>query len=1000
MLEKSFNPQEAEARIYEMWESSGAFKPRMDTSREAYSIVIPPPNVTGSLHMGHAVNNTLQDILIRFERMRGKDVLWQPGMDHAGIATQMVVERKLAAEGNKSRKDMTREEFLEKVWDWKKTSGGNISQQLRRLGASCDWSREKFTLGDPDDPSDKMAEAVTKAFVEMYEAGLIYRDKRLVNWDPHFQTAISDLEVENKEVDGHFWHFKYPLDGAETYEYVEKDEEGNVTLREMRDYISIATTRPETMLGDGAVAVHPYDERYAPIVGKMVRLPLANRLIPIITDEYPDMDFGSGAVKITGAHDFNDYDVAKRNNIPMYSLMDEKGAMCESEIMPEKYVGMDRFKARKAVVADIDAEGLLIAVEKKKVMQPFGDRSGVVIEPMLTDQWYVDAKTLSKDAVDAVNTGTTNFVPASWKKTYDNWMNDIQPWCISRQLWWGHRIPVWYGPNVPQGGFLADKAAADAAISERKIFVASSRDEAEAQIKAYYDIEDRPGRPAVKFNQGVDGVKSMSFGRSEVLSNGGGKINRVSVAQDPDVLDTWFSSGLWPFSTLGWPDETPELERFYPGSVLVTGFDIIFFWVARMLMQGLHFKGEVPFKDVYIHAIVRDEEGKKMSKSEGNVIDPVDLIDGVGIDELVKKRTTGLRQPEKAPKVEKATRKLYPEGFEPYGADALRFTLAAMAAAGRDIKLSVKRVEGYRNFGTKLWNVSSFAQMNECRSVPGFDPASCQQSVNQWAIGEVVKTLRQVTENIEKYRFNDAADAIYKFAWNSYAAWYIELIKPIMNGDDADAKAETRAAAGWILDQILKMLHPFMPFITEDLWAKTADHRETNLILAEWPDLPDSLINDAASDDVDALIRMITAIRSVRAEMNIPPSKKGALLVIDGPDDMKSRLTNYAPAIEILARVNSWSEADTAPKGALQTIVDGVTLALPLDDLIDKTAERARLNKEIEKTQSEIEKIDKKLGNANFVERAPEAVVAEQHSRRAAFADDIEKLKEALSNLG
>ncbi len=967
MLDKSFNPQEAEARIYQMWETSGAFKPRMDTSREAYSIVIPPPNVTGSLHMGHAVNNTLQDILIRFERMRGKDVLWQPGTDHAGIATQMVVERKLASEGNKGRKDMSREEFVEKVWEWKHESGGNISQQLRRLGASCDWSREKFTLGDPEDPSDKMAEAVTKAFVEMHAQGLIYRDKRLVNWDPHFQTAISDLEVENREVDGHFWHFKYPLDGGETYEYVEKDEDGNVILREVRDYISIATTRPETMLGDGAVAVHPDDERYAPIVGKMVRLPLADRLIPIITDEYPDMDFGSGAVKITGAHDFNDYDVAKRNDIPMYSLMDEQARMCASDIMPEKYVGMDRFEARKAVVADIDAEGLLIKTEDKKVMQPFGDRSNVVIEPMLTDQWYVDAKTLAKDAIDAVNDGRTNFVPSNWKKTYDNWMNDIQPWCISRQLWWGHRIPAWFCGNLSDGIFI----------------VAENEDKAE-QLARKQVLQE----------------KIMD---EETLSNYLATHHKLignMYLRDPDVLDTWFSSGLWPFSTLGWPDQTPELARFYPGAVLVTAFDIIFFWVARMMMQGLHFMGDVPFKDVYIHAIVRDENGDKMSKSEGNVIDPVDLIEGIGIDELVKKRTTGLRQPSKAPKVEKATRKLYPDGFEPYGADALRFTLAAMAAAGRDIKLSVKRVEGYRNFGTKLWNVASFALMNECRSRPDFDPRTCQQAVNQWAIGEAVKTCQQVTENIEKYRFNDAAEAIYKFAWNSYAAWYIELIKPIMNGEDEAAKDETRAAAGWILDQVLKLLHPFMPFITEELWAKTSDHRGTQLILAEWPVLSDDLINKKASDDIDALIRMITAIRSVRAEMNVPPSRKGPLILIGADAAMQERMTTFAQAIEIMARVNSWSLGEAAPQGALQTIVDDTVLALPLEGLIDLDAERARLSKEIEKTHAEIEKIDKKLGNANFVDRAPEAVVAEQHSRRAAFAAELEKLAQAIDSLG
>ncbi len=943
MLEKSFNPKEAEARLYEMWESSGAFKPRMDTSREAFSIVIPPPNVTGSLHMGHAVNNTIQDILIRFERMRGKDVLWQPGMDHAGIATQMVVERKLAAEGNQSRRELGREKFIEKVWEWKNESGGTILNQLKRLGSSCDWSRSRFTL------DEGLSEAVTKLFVRMYDEGLIYRDKRLVNWDPHFQTAVSNLEVENKEVDGHFWHFKYPLAGGETYEYVEKDEDGNITLRETRDYISIATTRPETMLGDGAVAVHPSDERYAPIVGKMVRLPLANRLIPIITDEYPDPDFGSGAVKITGAHDFNDYDVAKRNDIPMYPLMDEQARMTASDIMPEKYVGMDRFEARKAVVADIDAEGLLIKVEDKKIQQPFGDRSKVVIEPMLADQWFVDAKTMAKEAIAAVERGhgegdandpkgTTRFVPPGWKNTFDVWMKDIQPWCISRQLWWGHRIPAWFD-------------------GDGNIYVAENETDAQAQA-----------------GEGV------------------------LLERDEDVLDTWFSSGLWPFSTLGWPDNTLELGRFYPTSVLVTAFDIIFFWVARMLMQGLYVMEEVPFKDVYIHAIVRDEDGSKMSKSEGNVIDPVDLIDGIDIDSLVKKRTTGLRQPEKAPKVEKGTRKRYPDGFEAYGADALRFTLAAQAAAGRDIRLSVERVAGYRNFGTKLWNATKFAQMKDCKPVPGFDPASCQLAINQWAVSELAKTTADVTQAIENYRFNDAADGIYKFAWGTYCDWYIELSKPVLNGEDGPEKAETQAALAYVLDNILKLLHPFMPFITEEIWQKTAD-RDEMLILAEWPGLGEDLINEAASDDVNWLIDAITSIRSVRSEMNIPPSKKGEMVVIGASEDTITRIKKYSENFELMARIEGWSIADAAPKGALQCVVGEATVALPLAGLIDLDAEKDRIGKEMSKLEVEIEKIDKKLSNPNFVEKAPAAVVEEQKSRRDAFVSELEKLKEALANL-
>jgi len=987
MIDSKFNPGEAEPRLYQMWENSGAFKPRMDTSREAFSIVIPPPNVTGSLHMGHAVNNTIQDILIRFERMRGKDVLWQPGMDHAGIATQMVVERKLAADGNQSRHQMGREAFVQKVWDWKTESGGTIINQLKRLGSSCDWSRERFTL------DEGLSEAVTKVFVEMYEQGLIYRAKRLVNWDPHFQTAVSNLEVENKEVDGHFWHFKYPLAGGETYEYLEKDEDGNVTLRETRDYISIATTRPETMLGDGAVAVHPDDERYAPIVGKMVRLPLANRLIPIITDKYPDPDFGSGAVKITGAHDFNDYDVAKRNDIPMYPLMDEAATMIASEIMPEKYVGMDRFEARKAVVADIEAEGLMIRVEDKKIQQPFGDRSKVVIEPMLADQWFVDVETLSKEAIEAVerghagddssDKGATRFVPEGWKNTYDVWMKDIQPWCISRQLWWGHRIPAWFGPSLDESGDL---------IYDRdklQIFVASNADEAGKKARKYFSSLGYEKR--IRFLDTIEQCEDL--GNYEAG-------NEAGLFQDEDVLDTWFSSALWPFSTLGWPEQTPELERFYPTSVLVTAFDIIFFWVARMMMQGLHFMGEVPFKDVYIHAIVRDEDGSKMSKSEGNVIDPVDLIQGIDIDTLVKKRTTGLRQPEKAPKVEKATRKRYPEGFEAYGADALRFTLAAQAAAGRDIKLSVDRVAGYRNFGTKLWNAARFTQMNDCAPVDGFDPASCTLEVNQWVISELVQACRDVTRNIEAYRFNDASEAAYKFAWGTYCDWYIELIKPVLQGEDGPAKTETRAACAFVLDTILKILHPFMPFITEELWQSASDNRETMLILADWPDLKDDLVNEQAGADVNWLIKAITAIRSVRSEMNIPPSKKGAMVLIGAADSTVARAGKYAEAFDRLARVDSWSVGDAAPKGALQTVVDEATIALPLEGLVDLDAERARVGKEIEKVQVEIDKINKKLSNPNFVERAPAAVVDEQKGRLAGFEAEREKLQDALGNLG
>ena len=825
-------------------------------------------------------------------------------------------------------------------------------------------------MGNPEDPTDKMAEAVTKAFVEMYEADLIYRDKRLVNWDPHFQTAISDLEVENIEKDGHFWHFKYPLEGGETYTYVEKDEDGNVTLSEERDYISIATTRPETMLGDGAVAVHPDDERYAPIVGKMVRLPLANRLIPIITDEYPDPDFGSGAVKITGAHDFNDYEVAKRNDIPMYSLMDERGAMCESEIMPAKYVGMDRFKARKEVVKDIDAEGLLIAVEDKKVMQPFGDRSGVVIEPMLTDQWFVAADKLAEQAMAKVDDGSTRFIPENWKKTYDHWMKDIQPWCISRQLWWGHQIPAYYGPD-------------------KTIFVGADKADVVSKAEVHYkQIYGRKIDIEFSFIESAGGPGN--FPNAEV--------SRVSLRRDPDVLDTWFSSGLWPFSTLGWPDNTDELERFYPTSTLVTAFDIIFFWVARMMMQGLHFMDEVPFKDVYIHALVLDEAGKKMSKSIGNTLDPLDLIDGVSIDELVAKRTRGLKNPEKAPKIEKATRKQYPDGFEPYGADALRFTLASMAGQGRNIRLSVDRIAGYRNFGTKLWSAASFGQMNDCKPIAGFNPSSAALPVNKWIISETAKAAVEISRCIESYRFNDAADAAYKFTWDTFCAWYLEFSKPLLSGDDGIEKDETRATFAWVLDQILKLLHPFMPFITEELWGKIAQGRETNLIIADWPTYGEELIDAEAVAELEWLETLITNIRIVRADMNIPPAKKAPLLLCGTVLD--PRLETYAAQLSPMARVEHVELADEVPNNALQTVVDGVQYAIPLAGLVDLDEKRKRLGREIEKAQAEIAQIDKKLGNEAFVAKAPEKVVNLQKERRAAYTAEVELLQTALDGLG
>lgn len=905
MLDKTFNPQEAEARLYDLWEESGAFRAgaggRVEEGAQPYCIVIPPPNVTGSLHMGHALNNTLQDVLIRFERMRGKDVLWQPGLDHAGIATQMIVERQLEGEGNIRRRDMGREAFIERIWKWKGESGGTIIGQLRRLGASCDWSRERFTL------DDGLSKAVLKVFVELYREGLIYRDKRLVNWHPELQTAVSDLEVENIEVKGHFWHFRYPLADGVTYEWPLFDEDGNPAGSETRDYIVVATTRPETMLGDTGVAVNPEDERYKPLIGKFVELPLVGRRIPIVADEHADPEQGSGAVKITPAHDFNDFEVGKRQGLEQINILDPDGKL-NGEV-PEPYRGLDRFKARKKVVEDIEALGLLDRIEDKTVMVPHDEKSKmVVIEPYLTDQWYVDAATLARPAIEAVERGETVFVPKNWEKTYFEWMRNIQPWCISRQLWWGHRIPAWYGPDG-------------------HVFVAYSDDEAAAEAERHY-----------------------------------GKA--VDLTRDEDVLDTWFSSGLWPFSTLGWPDETPELKRYYKTDVLVTAFDIIFFWVARMMMMGMHFMKEVPFHTVYIHAIVRDEKGQKMSKTKGNVVDPLQLIDE-------------------------------------YGADALRFTLAAMAAQGRDIKLATSRVEGYRNFGTKLWNAARFCEMNECARVEGFDPAQVKETVNKWIVGEAARSAAEITMAIEAYRFNDAAGAAYRFVWNVFCDWYLEFIKPLLMGDDEAAKAETRATAAWALDQILLMLHPFMPFVTEELWQRTGEQgpkRETMLVTAPWPVLTG--LGDPASDkEMDWVIRFISEVRSVRAEMNVPAGAKIDLLIKDANAESLARLQRHRSLIDRLARLSSVEIATDIPHGAIQLVLDEATLILPLASLIDVDAETARLRKELGKLADEVKKIDAKLGNAKFLAGAPEHVVEEQRERKSDAQAAMAKFSDALKRL-
>ena len=921
MIGKTYQPSAVEGRIYAQWEETGAFRCGRPERRGArpYCIVVPPPNVTGLLHMGHALNNTLQDVLARFERMRGRDVLWQPGTDHAGIATQMVVERQLMERQEPPRRVLGREKFLEKVWAWKAEAGGTITAQLKRLGASCDWSRERFTM------DEGLSRAVRKVFVELYRGGLIYKDKRLVNWDPKLLTAISDLEVQQVEVKGHLWHIRYPLEGA------------RFDPNDAATFITVATTRPETMLGDVAVAVHPEDERYRQLVGKHAILPLVGRRIAIIADEYSDPEKGTGAVKITPAHDFNDFEVGRRHQLPLVNILDAEahlnlaGNEAFLRDVPRSaeldatltYHGLDRFVARKEIVRRLEASDQLAKTEAHAHTVPHGDRSAVVIEPFLTDQWYVDAKTLAQPAIAAVRAGRTVFVPRNWEATYFNWMENIQPWCISRQLWWGHQIPAWYGPDG-------------------KVFVAESEVEALSEAMTHYGG-----------NATISAAAAAEMGQR-------GKL----LTRDEDVLDTWFSSALWPFSTLGWPDETAELKLYYPTDALVTGFDIIFFWVARMMMMGLHFMQEVPFRDVYIHALVRDERGAKMSKSKGNVIDPLALIDE-------------------------------------YGADALRFTLAAMAAQGRDIKLSTQRVEGYRNFATKLWNACRFAEMNQCVTVPEFEPKSAKETLNRWIAHETGKATREITEAIEAYKFNDAAGAAYRFVWDVFCDWYLELAKPLLQGADGPAKHETRAMTAWVRDEILKLLHPFTPFVTEELWRVTAQDgatREGLLALASWP-------KHEALDDVEAeaeigwVVDLVTAIRSVRAEMNITPATAIPLVLATASAATQARAARWAEMMRRLARLSDISFAQRPPQGAVQLIVRGEVAALPLTGVIDFAAEKARLEKEMARVSSDIARIDAKLANADFVARAPEDVVEGEREKREEAEARRAKIDEALARL-
>ncbi|PPQ34989.1 valine--tRNA ligase [Rhodopila globiformis] len=896
-LDSRFAPGDVEPRLYRGWEREGSFACNPDSNAQPYTIMIPPPNVTGSLHMGHALTFTLQDTLIRWRRMQGRDALWQPGTDHAGIATQMVVERLLAADG-KDRREMGRAAFLDRVWQWKAESGGTITTQLRRLGASLDWPRERFTM------DDGLSAAVKETFVTLYNEGLIYRDRRLVNWDPKLQTAISDLEVENREVKGSLWYLRYPIEG------------------EPGDFIIVATTRPETMLGDTAVAVHPDHPAYGALIGKRAILPLVGRSIPIVGDTYADPEKGTGAVKITPAHDFNDFEVGKRHDLPMPSILDRQAMVTVEEIADvlaaipgvadpdfvRGLVGQSRFAARSAIIAELERLGLLEKIEPHVNQVPHGDRGGVPVEPRLTTQWYCNAAVLAKPAIEAVETGRTVFVPKQWENTFFAWLRDIQPWCISRQLWWGHRIPAWYGPDGT-------------------VFVAKDEAGAAEQARAHY-------------------------GRDEALS------------QDEDVLDTWFSSALWPFSTLGWPEKTKELDRYYPGDVLVTGFDIIFFWVARMMMMGLHMMGDVPFRTVYIHGLVRDEKGQKMSKSRGNVIDPLELIDT-------------------------------------YGADALRFTICALTGPGRDVKLGAARVQDYRGFITKLWNAARFCEMNGIRPDPAFDPSQVKLPLSRWLLDAANTALREADAALEAYRFDEYAAAGYRFVWNNFCDWFLEFAKPLLaEGADAAGAAEIRGVGAHVLGLILRMLHPAIPFVTEELWDRFGYGAACSLIGTAWPApvaVPDA---EAARAELDWVIRLIGIVRSVRSEMNVPPAKPSPVLLRDASAAVLARAGRWIEAIRRLARASDVQAlGGDVPKGSAQAVLDETTVVLPLQGLIDIDAERARLAKERDKVAAEAKKVRQKLDNPDFVSRAKEEVVAENRERLAAFEAEIARLQAALQRL-
>jgi valyl-tRNA synthetase len=963
-MEKTFDAAAAEPRLYAAWEEADAFAAGANSTpgAEPFCIMIPPPNVTGSLHMGHAFNNTLQDILTRWHRMRGFDVLWQPGTDHAGIATQMVVERELAKEGNITRREMGREAFIQRVWEQKKKSRGNIIGQLKRLGASCDWGREAFTMsGAPKAPPGEEGnfhDAVIKVFVELYTKGLIYRGKRLVNWDPHFETAISDLEVEQVELNGRLWRLRYPLADGATYEHpVAFDEEGRATEWETRNYLVVATTRPETMLGDTGVAVHPTDIRYEHLIGGHVVMPVTGRRIPIVGDPYADPDKGTGAVKITPAHDFNDWSVGQRAGLRVINVMDTRAAIalkgnadfaedCPEDLIAaaiERFDGRDRYEAREALVTQARDEGWLDGIDEEHHMVPHGDRSKVAVEPYLTDQWFVDTAKIVQPAIDAVREGRTKILPERDERVYFHWLENIEPWCISRQLWWGHQIPVWYGPGVEEDG------KADYSVEGQKIFCGATFEEVSAQARKFYGVETVHEK--ADFSAALED-QLESFSHSEAS---------VSLWRDPDVLDTWFSSGLWPIGTLGWPEQTPELARYFPTSVLITGFDIIFFWVARMMMMQLAVVNEVPFHSVYVHALVRDEKGKKMSKSLGNVLDPLELIDE-------------------------------------YGADAVRFTLTAMAAMGRDLKLSTQRIAGYRNFGTKLWNACRFAEMNGVWQghATRAEPPAPKATVNRWIAGETARVRAAVDEALQNYRFDAAAQALYAFTWGKVCDWYVEFAKPLF--DDEATAAETRETMAWVLDQCMILLHPIMPFITEELWSTTGT-RPKPLVHADWPGYGAELIDPAADRELNWVIGLIEDIRSARAQVHVPVGLKLDMLQIALDDAGRAAWSRNEALIRRLARIESLTEAAEAPKGALTIAVEGGTFAIPLAGIIDIAEERARLAKTLEKLEKDLTGLRKRLENPKFVESAPEEVVDETRTKLEQGEEEAAKLSAALTRL-